>query len=135
VIGRPGGPPEAVAAVYRAFATLPGVSVQTGMTDAVGAPAIGISDDGGQSYYLLNPASYQFIGSVSLSNGVNPLVQQLDQRLQRMDKLPRARRAEALSRLRAWAARWPRGPWPPKGAVVSSTAIVVAAEVAAPGDV
>jgi hypothetical protein len=68
VIGRPGGPPAAVAAIYRALATLPGVSVQTGMTDAAGAPAIGISDDGGRSYYLLSPTSYQFIGSVSPSN-------------------------------------------------------------------
>jgi hypothetical protein len=135
VIGRPGGPPAAVAAVYRAFAALPGVSVQTGITDAVGAPAIGISDDGGYSQILLNPTGYQVIGLQSISTGVNPLVQQFDRSLQRIDKLPRPQRAEALKVLRHWAAKWPRAPWPHKGAVVSSSAIVEAAEVAAPGDV
>jgi hypothetical protein len=135
VIGRPGGPPAAVAAIYRAFATLPGVSVQTGITDAAGAPAIGISDDGGYSQILLNPTSYQVIGLQTISNGVNPLLQQYERRLQRIDTLPRAQRAAALKGLRAWKARWPKGPWPPKGAVVSSTAIARAAEVAGPGDV
>jgi hypothetical protein len=134
--GGPGCPSAGLAAAYRALAALPGVSVQTGITDAVGAEAIGISDDGGYSQLLLSPTSYQVIGARLISTGVNPLLQALRERIERVDKLPSARKAAALKRLEARArGRGMDGPWPPKGAVVSSTALVQAAEVAAPGDV
>jgi hypothetical protein len=131
-----GCPPAALAPAYRALATLPGVSVQTGITDAIGAEAIGISDDGGYSQLLLSPASYQVIGARVISTGVNPLLQALRDRIERTDKLSPAQRAAALKRLAArLRGRGIAGAWPPKGAVVSSTALVRAAEVAAPGDV
>lgn len=129
-----GCPPAALAPAYRALATLPGVSVQTGITDAAGASAIGISGDGGYSQLLLSPTSYLVIGQRVISTGANPLLQRLDQLKQRIDQLPRARRAAALKQLKARA--FPRaGRWPRRGAVVNSTALVRAAEVAAPGDV
>lgn len=125
-----GCPPAVLGPAYRSLATLPGISVQTGITDAVGAPAIGISDDGGYSQLLLSPTSYQVIGARLISPGFNPLIQRLDERIA---KLPKARRAVALERLRERDGL--AIPWPPKGEVVSSTALVQAAEVAAPGDV
>jgi hypothetical protein len=64
------GPPAVEAAVYRALATLPGISVQQGLTDTAGNPAIGISDDGGYGQLLVDPASYQVIGLRQLSTGV-----------------------------------------------------------------
>lgn len=57
-----GGPPAGDAAAFRAMATLPGISVQQGITDATGAPAIGVSDDGGLDQMLLSSATYQVIG-------------------------------------------------------------------------
>jgi hypothetical protein len=129
-----GCPPAALAPAYRALATLPGVSVQTGITDAVGATAIGISDDGGYSQLLLSPTSYLVIGQRLISTGADPDLQRRGQLMQRIDKLPRAQRAAVLKRIRARA--FPRAiPWPAKGEVVSSTALVEAAEVAAPCDV
>jgi hypothetical protein len=134
-IGRPGGPPAAVAAVYRAFAALPGVSVRTGMTDVAGAPAIGISDDG-QSYLLLSPASYQVIGSVTYSTGINPFAHLRELRFRHIDELSGAKRALARRVLAPARTRgMPKGPYPPKGAILNATAIVIATEVAAPGDV
>ncbi|HXW43652.1 MAG TPA: CU044_5270 family protein [Streptosporangiaceae bacterium] len=127
-----GCPPAALAPAYRALATLPGISVHTGITDAVGAPAIGISDDGGYSQLLLSPASYQVIGQRVISTGVDPLLQRLQERI---GKLPGSRRAAALKRLRALVRARGNVSWPAKGAVVSSTALVRVAEVAAPGDV
>jgi hypothetical protein len=130
-----GCPPAALAPAYQALATLSGVSVQTGIIDAAGAPAIGFSDDGGYSQLLLSPTSYQVIGVRLISTGASPDLRQFEQRL---DKLPRARRTAALKRFKARAytrGRDGRGmPWPPEGAVVTSTALVQAAEVAAPGD-
>jgi hypothetical protein len=67
-----GGPPAAEAAAYRALATLPGISVQPGITDTAGGQAIGISDDGGLDQLLLDPASYQVIGIRNLASGVTP---------------------------------------------------------------
>ena len=91
--------------------------------------------DGGSlrhSQLLLSPTSYQVIGVRVISTGADPAVQ-------RLDKLPRARRAAVLKQLNARA--YTRGrdgrviPWPPKGEVVTSTALVQTAEVAAPGEV
>ncbi len=64
-----GGPPAAQAAVYRAMATLPGITVQQGIADAAGVPAIGISDDGGYNQLLLSPVTYQVIGWRVISDG------------------------------------------------------------------
>jgi hypothetical protein len=54
-------PATAEADVYRAVASMPGVSVKTGLTSAVGRTAIGISASG-VSWLLLDPQTYQVIG-------------------------------------------------------------------------
>jgi hypothetical protein len=69
--GGVGGPPRAEAAVFRAMATLPGVTVKQGITDAAGAKAIGVSADG-YDQLLLDPVSYQVIGLLQLSTGIGP---------------------------------------------------------------
>lgn len=60
--GGVGTPPKGVAAVFRAMATLPGITVQQGTKDAAGAPAIGVSADAGIHQILLDPHTYQLIG-------------------------------------------------------------------------
>lgn len=62
-------PPSAVAAVYQAIATIPGVAVDQHVTDAAGRPALGVTDDQGQTEILLNPATYQPIGLIVRSAG------------------------------------------------------------------
>ncbi len=121
--GAGGCPPAALAPAYDALAAIPDVTVQT-VTDAVGAPVIAISDDGGYSQFLLSPTSYQVVGTQLISNGVNPWL--------RLHLSPRAR--AALKR-RESLEGWNFSQWPAKGEVVSSTTLVQAAEVAAPGDV
>jgi len=64
-----GGPPAAEAAVYRAIATLPGITVRQGITNAAGEPAIGVSDDGGYNQLLLSPVTYQVTGWRAISDG------------------------------------------------------------------
>jgi len=59
--GSVGGPLRGEAAAFQAMAALPGISVQLGITDIVGAQAIGVSA-GGFEQLLLNPVSYQVIG-------------------------------------------------------------------------
>jgi hypothetical protein len=54
-------PPTAEADVYRAVAGIPGVTVKTGLTNAVGRTAVGISA-GGVAWLLLDPQTYQVIG-------------------------------------------------------------------------
>jgi len=107
---RIGGPPAALAAVYRAMATLPGITVQHGITDAAGAPVIGVSDDGGYNQLLLSPVTYQVTGWRWLSDGTAPGGR------------------DGRSRVR------PGTHWPPRGALLVSTAITQVAQVAAPGD-
>lgn len=63
-------PPPAVAAVYQAIATLPGVSVDQHVTDAAGRSTIGITDDQGRTEILLNPATYQPVGLIVRSPAV-----------------------------------------------------------------
>ena len=70
--GGVGAPPNAEAAAFRAMAAIPGVTVQQGITDAAGNPAIGVSDDGGYDQLLLDPVSYQVTGLRQLSNGIGP---------------------------------------------------------------
>jgi hypothetical protein len=64
-------PAPAEAAVYRAMATLPGITVQQGITNAAGAPAIGISDNGGYNQLLLSPVTYQVTGLRVISDGIS----------------------------------------------------------------
>jgi hypothetical protein len=62
-------PPSAEAAVFRAMATIPGISSQRGITDVAGQPAIGLSASGGESQLLLDPQTYQVIGARQFSEG------------------------------------------------------------------
>ncbi len=55
-------PPAALAHVYQAMADIPGVTVTLGLTSAVGRPGIGVSANGGVSWLLLDPQTYQVIG-------------------------------------------------------------------------
>lgn len=71
-------PAKAEANVFRAIATIPGVSAQRGITDAVGRPAIGMSYAGDTEQLLLDPRTYQVTGLRTISNGkwpVNPDLQ------------------------------------------------------------
>ena len=87
-----GEPPAAEAAVFRAVAAIPGVSSQQGITDVVGRPAIGLSDNGGKTQLLLDPRTYQVIGMRAASTGTNPV--------------------------RAAAGNGSKAPWPPKGTII-----------------
>jgi hypothetical protein len=60
-------PPSALSAVYQAIATIPGVSIDEQVTDAAGRPAIGITDDHGQTEFLLSPTTYQPVGLITRS--------------------------------------------------------------------
>jgi hypothetical protein len=55
-------PPAALAHVYQAMADIPGVTVTRGLTNAVGRAGIGVSANGGVSWLLLDPQTYQVIG-------------------------------------------------------------------------
>jgi hypothetical protein len=54
--------PAALAHVYQAMADIPGVTVTRGLTNAVGRAGIGVSANGGVSWLLLDPQTYQVIG-------------------------------------------------------------------------
>ena len=56
------GPPAALAHVYHAMADIPGVTVTRDLTNAVGRAGIGVSANGGVSWLLLDPRTYQVIG-------------------------------------------------------------------------
>jgi hypothetical protein len=55
-------PPAALARVYQAMAEIPGVTVERGLANAVGRAGIGVSANGGMSWLLLDPRTYQVIG-------------------------------------------------------------------------
>jgi hypothetical protein len=60
-----GVPPEHQAAAFRALAKIPGVTVQTRLTDAAGQPAIGLTfrtGDGLTGTFFLDPHSYTVSG-------------------------------------------------------------------------
>lgn len=122
--GGVGAPPKAEAAAFRALAAIPGVTVQQGITDAAGNPAIGVSGDGGYDQLLLDPVSYQVTGLRQLSTGVGPLVAPSPQVLA---KFPKAEQQEILRKLKAQ--KWPR-----KGTVVESLAYARVSDVSGPGD-
>jgi hypothetical protein len=128
-----GGPPAAEAAVFRAMAAISGVTVQQGITDAAGAPAIGVSDDGGYDQLLLDPHSYQVIGLRQLSTGTGP-VPVTDASPQQLAKLPKAEQAKIRKLQKLQESKHPKTPpWPPKGAVVQSLAYAQVSEVSGPG--
>ena len=102
-----GEPPAAEAAVFRALAAIPGVSSQQGITDVVGRPAIGLSDNGGKTQLLLDPRTYQVIGMRAASTGTDPV--------------------------RAAAGNGSKMPWPPKGTIIESTAWAQVRMVSEPG--
>ncbi|HEV2254001.1 MAG TPA: CU044_5270 family protein [Streptosporangiaceae bacterium] len=55
-------PPAALAHVYQAMAEIPDVTVTPGLTNALGRAGIGVSANGGVSWLLLDPQTYQVIG-------------------------------------------------------------------------
>jgi hypothetical protein len=122
--GGVGAPPKAEAAAFRAMAAIPGVTVQQGITDAVGNPAIGVSGDGGYDQLLLDPVSYQVTGLRQISNGIGPKVAAPSP--QQLAGYPKAMQQEILRKLRN-----PAGP--PKGTVIQSLAYAQVSEVSGPG--
>jgi hypothetical protein len=98
-------PPTAVADVYRAIATIPGITTQYGITNVAGAPAVGLAPDNSQSQLLLDPHTFQVIGLRLLSPG------------------PRS----------ATHSGQPTQPLPPKGTVTQSLANIHVSRVTGPG--
>ena len=138
--GGVGGPATAEAAAYRAMATIPGVSVQQGITDEAGDPAIGVSDDGGYSQILLDPVSYQVIGERQLSTGIGPIELKksslspavVNKIRAKMVKLRAAAKVQYLHQLVARHLAVVEFV-PPRGTVTSSSAYVKVSEVSGPG--
>lgn len=135
-----GGPPAAEAAAYRAFATLPGISVQPGITDTADRQAIGISDDGGLDQLLIDPASYQVIGIRNLASGVTaPTIAQM----LASGHLPASLRAHLATMTKAQRAQYiaqaesaQKHPvaTPRRGTVLQEIVYAENTEIAAPGD-
>jgi hypothetical protein len=119
-----GAPPAAEAAAFRAMAAIPGVTVQRGITDAAGAPAIGVSDDGGYDQILLDPVSYQVIGQLARSTENSPKPAGLPRGFA---KLPKAEQQQVLQKMKTAP--------PPlrRGAIVFSVAYKQVSEVSGPG--
>lgn len=65
-------PPTAQANVFNAMAAISGISTQSGITDAAGRPAIGVSANGGFTQLLLDPHTYRILGERLLSTGIQP---------------------------------------------------------------
>jgi hypothetical protein len=136
--GGVGASAAAEAAAYRAMATIPGVSVQQGITDEAGDPAIGVSDDGGYSQILLDPVSYQVIGQRDVSDGtalISP-----SRSSQSRAVIGEARKLRAVSRAayvqylhQLVAQHLAAVVLVPPGTVTSSSAYVKVSEVSAPG--
>ena len=122
--GGVGAPPKAEAAAFRAMAAIPGVTVQQGITDAAGNPAIGVSGDGGYDQLLLDPVSYQVTGLRQLSNGIGPKMAAPSP--QQLAGYPKAMQQQILRKLKN-----PAGP--PKGTVIESLAYAQVSEVSGPG--
>jgi hypothetical protein len=133
-----GGPPAADGAAYQAMASLPGITVQPGITDTAGGQAIGVSDDGGYDQLLIDPVSYRVIGIRQLSDGIGP--RNIAQAIASGHISPHVRRLLAgltkaerdklitNARKRHWAA------YPAKGTLIQEIVYVQTAEVPAPGD-
>ena len=100
-------PPSALAAVFKAMATIPGITTQSNVPDDTGTPTVAISANGGLTRMLLDPATYRVRGAQSLSNGTNPV------------KLGNGKP--------------PSTPWPPRGQIAGSLTIAQASLVSGPG--
>lgn len=133
-----GGPSAAEAAAYQAMATLPGITVQQGITDAAGGQVIGISDDGGYDQLLIDPVSYQVIGIRQLSTGIGPM--SIAQALASGHITPSLRKLLAgltkaeRDQLITAAKKKHLPAYPPKGTVIQEIVYARTAEVPAPGD-
>jgi hypothetical protein len=106
------------------MAAIPGVTVQQGITDVAGNPAIGVSDDGGYDQLLLDPVSYQVTGLRQLSTGIGPKVAAPSPQV--LAKFPKAEQQKILRKLKT-----PAGP--PKGTITLSLAYAKVSEVSGPG--
>jgi hypothetical protein len=67
-----GSPATAQAAVFRAMADLAGITVQDGVTNAAGSPALGVSANDGVTQLLLDPKTYRVVGERQVSTGADP---------------------------------------------------------------
>lgn len=65
-------PAAAEANVFRALATIPGVTIQRQITDAAGEPALAVSGDSGELQLLLDPTTYGTLGMRTVSTGTGP---------------------------------------------------------------
>jgi hypothetical protein len=138
--GGVGAPGKAEAAAYRAMAAIPGVTVQQGITDAAGDPAIGVSGDG-YSQILLDPVSYQVTGLRQVSNGIGPVV--LNRNLSpavlarikaKMAQLRKTSTTAYVKYLHQLVAQHlAAGSLPPPGTVTLSLAYAKVSEVSGPG--
>jgi hypothetical protein len=102
-----GGPPRGEAAVFRAMALIPGVSLQRGLTDAAGHLVVGLSANAGANQLLLDPVSYQPTGL----RAVLPI--------QKAAKQPSAKGGHSAP--------------PAKGTALDSLAYITVKEVSGPG--
>jgi hypothetical protein len=135
-----GGPPAAEAAAYRALATLPGISVQQGITDTAGGQATGISDDGGLDQLLIDPVSSQVVGIRYLASGVaQPTIAQM----LASGHLPASLRAHLATMTKAQRAQYiavaeqaQKDPiaTPRRGTLMQEIVYARNTEVSAPGD-
>ncbi|MEV1172923.1 CU044_5270 family protein [Nonomuraea sp. NPDC049784] len=65
-------PPDTVAAMYRALARIPGVTVEENVTDGDGRTGIGVmldAGDSGKAYYILDPGDYHYLGMKIVDDG------------------------------------------------------------------
>jgi hypothetical protein len=65
-------PPGAESAVFQAMSTLPGLRVEQGLTSATGAPAYGITYDGGITDLMFSPSDDSYIGVRSIDTPAAP---------------------------------------------------------------
>ena len=132
-----GGPPAAEAAAYQAMATLAGITVQQGIKDTAGGPAIGISDDG-YDQILIDPVSYQVIGLRQFSTGIGPVT--IPQALASGHITPTVRRLVAgltkaqIDQLIRAAKKEHIPPYPAKGTLIQEIVYTQTAKVPGPGD-
>ena len=69
-------PPQLAAALYRAAALIPGVTLAGHVANAVGQPGIGISWSNSQSRseWIFDPATLQFIGERDFNNVAHEVI-------------------------------------------------------------
>ncbi|MEV0234519.1 hypothetical protein [Nonomuraea sp. NPDC050786] len=65
-------PPDTAAAMYRALARIPDVTVEENVTDGDGRAGIGVVLDTGESgkaFYILDPRDYHYLGTKIVNGG------------------------------------------------------------------